>query len=176
MIPVVLAAYFLQSLFCAPGNVRPVPLLSYGELNKRAHVVLIVRPEETRDAVDNDPIIEIGRDHSMQYLTACVTPMKVLAVLKGTYEGKEFVLSHYRMDWAKAAKNGIQGIGNGPSLVVFAKKRTDGPDFDDTPVNRDYILFLTKREDGQYDFVTGQFDPSFSVFRLNPASLDRGEQ
>ncbi|MDM4019418.1 hypothetical protein [Roseiconus lacunae] len=112
----------------------------------------------------------------MQYLTACITPMKVLAVLKGDFEGNELVLPHYRMDWEKASINGIQGIGNGPSLVVFAKKRTDEPDSDDTPLDRDYIIFLTKREDGQCDFVTGQVDPSFSVFRLNPASLHRGEQ
>lgn len=160
----------ILSLQCSTGMARPVPLLSYDELLKKADVVVIVRPGSTRDAVQNDPTIELEREHAKQYLTACVTPMKVLATIKGVIDGQEFLLPHYRMDWPKANRNGIEGIGNGPLLVTFADQNPKDNESDYVPSNRDYIIFLVKRQNGGYDFVTGQFDPKFSVFRLNPSS------
>jgi hypothetical protein len=100
------------------------------------------------------------------YLTPVVTPVKVLAILKGTLEKDEFLLPHYRMDWEKAHRNGIGGISNGPSLVTFAAPPEDRLEFDGFPWDRAYILFLKKEKDGDVTFVTGQFDPEFSVFRL----------
>lgn len=145
---------------------RPVPVLSYDELLKQADVVLIVRPSKTRDAEPGDPIAVMPLDRANRYLTPTVTSFKVLATVKGVFKSKKLLLPHYRLDWEKAKKNGVAGISNGPSLVTFVDSENDEDYFDDVPSNRDYLLFLKRTADGSYDFVTGQFDPVFSVLGI----------
>jgi hypothetical protein len=153
---------------------RRVHVLSHAELFKQAEIVLIVRPSSTRDSKAGDPVVEIPGDAGRNYLTPIVTRCKVLAVVKGDLVKKEVILPHYRLDMKKAESNGIHGILNGPSLVTFAMPKIDFAEFEGLQCDRDYLVFLKREQDGDFTFVTGQIDPEFSVFRLQPWTDDGG--
>ena len=122
--------YLTLSFGCwSSVHARPVPVLTYAELFEQADCVLIVHPISTRDARQGDPLVETPREVGRTYLTPVVTRFKVLSVVKGEIASKEILVPHYRLDWDKAKSNGIFGIGNGPSLVIFANPKKDDHDF-----------------------------------------------
>lgn len=155
---ILLAVFFVAPTVAAMA--RPVPILSYSELLSQSDVVLVVRATEVRDAREGDPIATTDRDASI-YLTAIVTNLRVLAVLKGDFSQKSFVLAHFRLDMEKARRNGIEGIGNGPNLASFSISKVD--DDNGRPSDGDAIIFLKRKQDGTLVPVTGQFDSTFSV-------------
>lgn len=169
-----LALFSTMAVFASLCQARFVHIPSYDELFAKADVILIVRPEETRDAQADEATQPLGVTGHDDYVTAVVTPMKVLRVVKGDFKQKTMNLPHYRLDMEKAARNGRGGLGNGPSLVEFAKKEESINEFDDLPSERDYMLFMKKLKDGELQFYTGQFDPEYSVFRLTPPTSDGG--
>lgn len=147
------------------SHARKPPLLSYEQLAKKADFILVVRAIRTRDAHDGDPIVEMKRGE--KYLTPVITHIRVLATLKGKIDSKEIHLPHYRVDHVKAKENGLNGWGNGPALVQFPESANDVADSPE-PRAGDRLLFLIKDDGGKFDFVTGQFDPKYSVFPLSP--------
>ena len=144
---------------------RPVTILSYRELLDQSDVVLIVRATEIREAREGDPIATTSRESSLRYLTAIVTKFRVLAAIKGDFTQKTFVLAHFRLDMAKAERNGLAGVGNGPNLASFRMPKMDYDD--DIPSDGDAIIFLKRDQDGNLTPVTGQFDSAFSVVRVH---------
>lgn len=169
-----LALIITLALSANHSQARIVHIPSYDELFSKADVILIVRPGETRDAQGDDVTQPLGVSDLDDYVTAVVTPLTILRVVKGDFKQKEMDLPHYRLDTEKAARKGHGGLGNGPALVVFAQKDENVNEFDDLPCERDYMLFMKKLKDGQLQFYTGQFDPKFSVFRLSPRTQEGG--
>jgi len=150
------------------SEARPVPGPSYDELFTEADVIFIVRPGNTRDAQDNDVTQPLGVSGLDDFVTAVVTPVRILRVIKGHCKQAEMDLPHYRIDLEKAGR----GLGNGPLLVEFEQKEKGVGEFDDAPGDRDYLLFMRRLTDGQLQFYTGHFDPRPSVFRLSEPTLD----
>ena len=131
----------LLTLF-ASSNVeaRLVRIWTYQDLLKRADVVVVASASESK-------VTEYTDAFRHDYLLQMKTTLDVQSVLKGELMANEQLnLVHFRM------KEGV-GINNGPQLVHFR-----------TGENRpSYLLFLNRREDGQYEAVTGQMDPVLSV-------------
>lgn len=152
---------------CATSNAfsRRVNRLTYTELLERADVVLVVRPGLTRDAQPGDPLAEVEDKSDERFVLPVVTPVKVLAVVKGECKHTDFLFPHFRANTGDK-ETGL-GLQNGPCLVKFHEPQIETDD--EFPRGHDFIFFLKKSKDGAMTFVTGQCDAEFSVFRLgNP--------
>ena len=160
---------FLLGLFLSlvsDLNARPVDVPTHAELLARSNLIIVVRPVATRDAKAGDPIVRSKRTNR-DYLVPVVTRFRVLAVLKGDFKETELLLPHYRLD---LSRSNVSGIGNGPQLVTFpALNQADPNVADPIPYAEDRILYLVREPDGSPSFVTGQFDPAFSVLRVSPS-------
>lgn len=165
---IVFSVIFMVFSFADVGIARVVPRWSYARLWKESDLVLIVKAGETRDATIVDPVLPFDNEHDQLYLTAVVTELEVLAVLKGHFEHKRIELSHYRLDWEKLDAHGIKAVGNGPNLTVFEAQQNRVSRSDPiVSIEVDYMVFLKKNPVVQYTFVTGQVDPHFSVRQIH---------
>ncbi len=80
------------------------------------------------------------------------TNFKVLVVVKGEFKQENIDIVHFRL------KDGV-AIPGANYLVSFPtrpKKRESGD-------KQDYMLFLKKKREGRWTFVSGQVAPSLSV-------------
>jgi hypothetical protein len=138
-------------------HARQIEDWPYDKLFKHADLVVIVKPLSVRDAKAEDKA-----DPPEDYLTGIVTTFKVVHVLKGEYaDKKKLELVHFRL------KEGRM-IGNGPLLVSFHTKEIpiSGKSWSVLITEPEYMLFLKKQKDGNFTFVSGQFDPKLSVIQL----------
>jgi hypothetical protein len=156
-------AHLIVALTCLVllfGHVhaRQIQDWPYEKLFKRADLVIIVTPLAVRDAKEEDKATPPGNG---DYLTGVVTSFEVLQTVKGEYNEKELEIVHFRL------KEGVRII-NGPMLVSFAPGRVniEGKGWTMTVAQREYMLFLKKRENGRFEFVSGQFDPELSVKQM----------
>lgn len=149
---------------CAMSNavLRRVNRLTYSELLEQSDVVIVVRPGLTRGAIDGDPIAEVEDKSDLRFLVPVVTPVKVLAVMKGQCKDADFLFPHFRANTGDK-ETGL-GIMNGPCLVDFHEPLADTDD--GYPRGDDFIFFLKKNKNGTLTFVTGQFDAMYSVFQF----------
>lgn len=138
---------------------RPIESWPYDKLFNKAELVVIAKPLSVRDAREEDKAIPPDPQDG-EYLTGVVTTFQVLHVVKGKYDEKNLSIVHFRM------RKGVH-LGNGPCLVSFHTKPTDirGNGWSGGAEN-EYMLFLTRQTNGQFTFVSGQFDPEFSVKQL----------
>jgi hypothetical protein len=77
------------------------------------------------------------------------TTFRVLAILKGDEEIKNFVLHHYRKLPSE------KPVINGVTHLSFDTNKGDV-----------YIMFLKREKDGRYSAVVGQADPKNSIIQL----------
>lgn len=192
MISKTFVCFTLVAAFTTQLDARFVPVLSYEELFKQSEFVFIVRAISTRDWKKGDPkallpdgvnlnvtVVDINdKDREIKtnrddYLKPVVTEFHLLSVLKGKCKRKKVLVPHYRFEWPELNKNLIQLVHNGPQLIQFdLKAKAQGDLWDGislfVPGNGDCLLFLNQECDGDFTFVTGQFDPVYSVFALTP--------
>jgi hypothetical protein len=145
----------LFTLPCGDCFARQLEDWPYDKLFKNADLVVIVKPSAVRDATEKDKAIPPDNE---DYLVGVVTSFKVIHVVKGEYKEKKLDLVHFKI------KEGRM-IGNGPLLVSFHTKETKirGDSWSSIIMESEYMLFLKKQKDGQFTFVSGQFDPELSV-------------
>ena len=173
---IVQLALISVAVFATTGYARVVPHWSYHRLFDESDLVLLVHVTGTRDAVSKDPVVPLDKESDGERLTAVVTEMNVLAVLKGDYKRKIFVLPHYRLDWTKLHARGMTTITNGPNLAHFESEPKDisGPGWG-AKVDIDYMVFLKHAPNGLYRCVTGQVDSEFSVRQMHLPLPNRDE-
>ena len=135
-----------------PAQSRLFRTWTYQELKDRSDLVVIAHPLESRHLEEKYVLPGISRMPSQgknsRYLARGVeTKFQILATLKGI-ELQSVVLHHYRN-----ADDGPEI--NGPSLMEFDPEACDK-----------YLLFLTNRNDGQYEGIAGQTDLILSIKKL----------
>ncbi len=131
-------------------HARPVPAWSYTELFRKSDLVVVVVPTATRDAKKDDQIPPL--EGIEERVAGVVTTFEVLAVAKGTFREKQLIIKHYR----EIPVNDTY-LGNGPVFVSFKGMLK----------NSHFMLFLRKVDDREFEFVTGQHDPLYSVKRIH---------
>jgi hypothetical protein len=127
---------------------RPIKHWSFQELNEKADLVIIGKAVSTKDS--KNWVYDNPTDTTWVNVD---TVFKVSTVLKGKLKNKknEVSLRHYRFYNAKG-----ELIIGGPSFVEFYGK-----------LNHTYLIFLKKNEIGQYEPLTGQYDPYQSFWLLD---------
>ena len=125
---------------------------TYQELKDGSDLVAIAHPLASRHLEERYVLPGISRmpskGNDSRYLARGVeTKFKIMTTLKGI-ELQSVVLHHYR--------NADEGPEiNGPSFMEFDPKACDK-----------YLLFLKKRNDGQYEGIAGQTDLILSIKKL----------
>lgn len=139
-----LAACLCLLVNCAFSvSARPIQLWSPNELWKKADLVVMATAETSQDAYK----IENPKADSW---VPVLSKFDVQAVLKGNIKkieasGKMLVtVRHYRYH----DKMSEVAVVDGPAFVTFNPKRQ----------NR-YLVFLTRKPDGTYEPLSGQYDP-----------------
>ena len=147
----------------SPTYARLVQLPGFDELFAKSDLVVIARPT-TKTADTSEKTVfpglfvtgQNGKSSQVQAI-GVETTFTVEKVIAGRLEGREFVLHHLRRadpdPWTI----------NGPLLVSFDPSSNTG---------RGILLFLVREKDGRYAPYSGQTDPGFSVFALQPAPAD----
>ena len=125
---------------------------TYQQLRDGSDLVVVGHPLEVRHLDEKYVLSGISRmpskgNDTRYHAQGVETKFEVLTTLKGT-ELQSVLLHHYR----KADKDPEI---NGPSLMEFDPKACDK-----------YLLFLKKRNDGQYEGVAGQVDLILSVKKI----------
>lgn len=134
------------------ANSRASRIWTYQQLRDGSDLVVVAHPLEVRYLDEKYVLPGISRmpskGNDVQYHAQGVeTIFEVLTTLKGA-ELQSVVLHHY-----KKADNDPEI--NGPSFMEFDSKACDK-----------YLLFLKKRNDGQYEGVAGQVDLMLSVKKI----------
>jgi hypothetical protein len=118
---------------------RGVPNWTYDDLTHASEFVVIAKTLETIS------LAEIQSMHGGQ-MVVIETTFEVEASLKGTTEGPRIVVRHYK------PVNALLMHPDSSKWVSFEVNKTNA-----------YLLFLRRREDGRYEFVSGNDDPYISV-------------
>ena len=131
------AVVFLAGL-SRPCDGRLSKLWRVDDLLKSADLVVIARAEKSEPTAD-----KMGSAPWEAPMIGVDTTFEVKAVMKGTIEGTLKML-HY------AYPPEVVSLRSGPNLASFDTGER-------APA---YLLFLKKREDGRYEPVSGQMDPT----------------
>jgi len=145
--------------FASSGNLsRPKEVWPISKAFSKADIVMIAKVAAIRDAKEGEAIPPQGEE---RYLSGVVTSFKVEQMIKGEEKRKSIELIHF-----KNTPEGIRII-NGPCLVSFKvfKPQVINETIIITSEKEEpvYMLFLTKRSDGRYEPVSGQYDADDSV-------------
>jgi hypothetical protein len=145
-------------LFCfSSAEARLLPFWPHAKLKEKSDLIVIGNATETKTFNEK---IELDWGHNV-YLQSVVTTFKVHDKMKGEC-GKQIEVIHYQLK--TIAKGKIAFIDDdGPTTISF-------PDSKD----RDYVLYLKKRKDDRYLFVSGIEDPQFSAQEIKRISVDTG--
>ncbi|HXE55944.1 MAG TPA: hypothetical protein VN541_23160 [Tepidisphaeraceae bacterium] len=119
----------------------------------KADVVVIAQAVSNRDTTIFDPQDGWGLRMGVK------TRFDNLTVLKGKVKGDSLVVFHFRFA-------GPPHDINGPSLVKFKPRGSK-----DHPAT-DYLLFLKRSPNGEFEPVTGQVDPVYSVRKVTSLTDD----
>jgi hypothetical protein len=137
----------------AVGESRISHSWSFDELKAKSDVVVIAQKMSTRETGVKAVLYDIQPPFPVVELN---TQFKMLTLLKGYAERKEFLLRHYRTDTELMPG----GVLNGPVFLDFSRAATGV-----------YLLFLTREADGLYATTSGQVDPDQSAFALPKNAL-----
>ncbi len=128
---------------CISATARPVEDWSEHKLTDCADFIVIATPTSSQD----EPA---DRTYAKRDSWVGVnTKFQVSAVLKGKLKGNELTLLHNR--YFGGGQLAVEII-DGPTLVKF-----------DVKAKTKFLLFLKRLDDGRFEPVSGQYDPSFSV-------------
>ena len=166
-------------LLASSASARQIENWSYERLFEEADVVLIARPVRTvpADVTWTETLFD------KQLFAGVSTQLRVIATVKGATP-KTLNVIHYKLVDPKTR------INDGPAFVTFLTtpisldvhhiKPTERNSL--VPVQQrlsetsppEYLLFLKQRSDGDYEAVSGQLDPAFSVRAMfDPTSIQR---
>lgn len=164
--------------FATSAVARRVPSLTYQELMEESDLVVIVHAKNTRPPRKGEGIASLeyvstsmgGRLKShpvdsaeLDRFTAVFTEFQVLAVVKGQHDSDTLEICHYKF-------KSSQQLQNGPSFVVFPSGNSTivrGKTWSGVVAN-DFMLFLKYDTERRLTFLTGQYDPEYSVKQITP--------
>ncbi len=151
-------------IFSASIYGRQIDDWPYEKLAKEADLILVAKAISTDDAA-----ADVADKPPRDYLVGVISSFQVKYVIKGALQTKKISVFHYRLN----LKEG-QEIGDGPLLVSFqAKESRVRREWGTTVLAPpEYMMFLKKRNDGRYECVSGQFDPSLSVRQVTGTVLE----
>lgn len=129
-------------------HARICPHWTYEQLTEGADLVVIATPTETKDT-DKTVFPDIGSVDAAGNVSpvpavGIETKFKVLAVLKGDKNQKDFVLYHLKE---------VNKPGRGSAATVSFNPKEQ----------RRYLLFLKHEADGRFVSLTGQVDPVYGI-------------
>ncbi len=142
-----------------------VPLWPKEKLFKESDLIVIAEAISTKNTKDR-VVDERWQDFKLAVIHTTFRPAHFV---KGDKKLKKLVLLHFRMGEDIGKQPEVREIVNGPSFIEFQKepkapgkplvahfqgKKYPGPK---------YLLFLKKRKDGKYEFVTGRLFPQLSI-------------
>lgn len=166
-------------LLASAASARQIENWSYERLFEEADVVIIAGAIKTvpTDATWTETLFD------ERLFAGVSTQLRVISTVKGA-PPKTLNVIHYKLADPKTL------INDGPAFVTFLTtpisldvrhiKPTERNSL--VPVQQrlsetsppEYLLFLNKRSDGDYEAVSGQVDPAFSVRAMfDPTSLQR---
>lgn len=151
------------------GGARPVALSSYREMYKRADIVVIATPTDTRDLSQRRKLLDLPA-------VGVETSFKVQALLKGRVKGNTIVLHHYRFDYkaieaASNQKEEVKAIIAAMDLINHALP-VRFPGDSEAGYPGEYLMFLVREKDGRYVPLLGQVDSFTSIRRLELPDTD----
>ena len=154
-------------LIATSVHARHVELWSYEKLSKRADVVVVAT------AISTDAWDEASEEEPQMggvVFAGQLTKFEVKGVLKGKVTDQRLDLVHYRATHVGTRlTSGVKVIHAHAYTAEFhtvQKPSKPGRTRDDGPPH--YLLFLTAREDGKFEPVSGQVDSACSVMILTP--------
>ena len=167
-------ALIVAICLCQAALARVAPTFTYADLLKISDLVVLIEHESTKESEASDSFYGAGR----------ITTAKVLAQLKGEFNGEKITIHHFH----------YANTPNAPNHVIFPPEAASPcileiatPTLGKTiPINptRQYLAFLKKQEDGSYIPATPQYDSNLSFVPLggdinelwtSPAITGRGE-
>lgn len=162
-----MAVFALVLLFGAssPARAYIMPEIYYPQAFRESDLVVIAHPV-TRTAntkekafVDDFGYVQ-GKEERLPAI-GVETTFEILMVMKGESSGKQLVLHHYREQPQPPLPPGTPVMpGGGPVTVFIKNPKTSG----------DFLLFLTKENDGRYAPTGGQaWAGILGVFSLKPS-------
>ena len=147
---------FLVLCLAPAAHARIMREMTYQERFDKSDLIVIAHPAtkttDTKERTFFPDIATVNPDRTKTKDPAIgvETVFDILAVLKGTNPGKQFVLHHYREPNAPPSAAIVMG---GPQTVSF-----NHPDS-----GRAVLLFLVKESDGRYAPYGGQTDPGITA-------------
>jgi hypothetical protein len=127
-----------------PCHARLHRAWTHRDLTNEADLIVIATATGTADTDD-----KLGAAGWQTQMVGVNTTFDVGATLKGKIDGK-LVVHHFRYP------DPTPPLRNGPSFVTFQTGERPPA----------YLLFLKKRDDGRYEPLAGQMDPTDSCFVL----------
>jgi hypothetical protein len=160
-----LVGLFVVVALSAPAYARPIKRWNYDKLSRSSDVVVVATAASTEDWDDPAGMPQLGEVVFKGQLTS----FKIQGVLKGEVREDKLELVHYTV-----TANGRQSPG--PGLKTHVTSRAYVADFRiAAPRKRGkeggtphYLLFLKRRNDGNFEPVSGQVDSANSVMLLQP--------
>ncbi|EMI24858.1 hypothetical protein [Rhodopirellula europaea] len=171
-------AIVVSTLLASAAFARLVPARTYEELLQESDLIVIVHARSTNAPNADDTVVPLeylsvamGEPDTVAPLdptelarfTAVITDFDVLGVVKGKLDAKRLKICHYRY------KHGAEELGNGPSFVSFPTERYTEVSGDRRRggIANDFMLFLKYDSHRRLTFVTGQYDPEYSVKQIS---------
>ena len=131
----------------------PPDTWSYERLREEADLVVVCT------AVKSAPVLKQDEFHPKQ-LSMVKTLLNVQVALQGECREDQITLIHFRY------REDSKGWENGPSVIKFVTTPGIGAGKSAIALGTQYLLFLKKRSDGDYETASGHFYPEPSVARL----------
>ena len=135
------------------AQARDAVFLPYGELTKKADLIVIASAQSSRDVTEifNFLNVEVIGVETVFHTAALLKDTRPAAQKAESEQKPEktFVLYHYRL------ANPETPIVDGPMLVYF-----------DLKDKAQYLMFLRDAGEGRYEPLTTQYDADFSIEKL----------
>jgi len=143
------AAVMSATSTAIPAHADVLPYWPYEKLLEQSDLVMIGTPTQTTKGEQSDRVADpIGK-----VISPVVTEFKVQVVLKGKADRSVSVL-HF--EWKKGE---LIAIDRRADFVEFATTVSPGV----TTKEDEYLLFLRKKRDGAFEFVTGIWQPKLAI-------------
>jgi hypothetical protein len=140
----------------APVSARFLEDWPYEKLFKEADLIVVASAGKTEATDDAPP------EHHWNFeFVGQNTTFTIAHATKGKAEGKTIKVLHFKFGELKKGVDpnsfASRIVRDGPLFVAFPEKEME---------RKEYLLFLKKRKDGRYEFLSGPVDPSLSVREL----------
>ncbi|QEG40184.1 hypothetical protein [Roseimaritima ulvae] len=147
--------FLVTLLSLSPVNAQGVRGWRQQECFDKSDFVAIVNAEQAVQVPNTLPIVAKDKSNAATFQQH-ETKLNVVSVLKGKDRPKSVVLIQL------LPRPGYEGMGGFPSTIRIRRK-TVNPSVDNKAT---YLVYLSARDDGKYEPVTGHIDPAQSMRRL----------